>query len=567
MNKRLLLLLTICLILVSCTPIQKGANDQGNVENKGHTTENENHLTNLAERPSFPDIDDHWAKEEIIYLRHREIIGGYPTGDFGPNDDIQRVHAALMIQRELNFDTTNRPDPAFLDVTQDHPDYDVIATLADEGIFTGDENGNFNPNDSLNRAEMAAILQRTFHLEGEGHFQFYDVPSDFWGLDEIQTLVANQITIGYPDRSFKPRNNITRAEFSTFMARALDERFRVEIEETVTDDELEVHFLGVGQGDASFIELPNGKTILIDAGTQTAGEKVVSYLQKAGISSIDLVVATHAHADHIGGLLPVLQEIEVKNILDSGRTHTSQTYLNYLGLVDEKEIPLEVAEVGSQLDLDQSVQLTVLNTGDEQKSLNNSSVALKLDYDEVSILFTGDAEQAIEEEMVNSFDLSSDILQVGHHGSRTSSTEVFLANVKPKEAVLSYGEGNRYNHPHEEVVQRFNEQGINLYSTATSEDIIVVTDGRSYEVKNSPWDGAGNPEGSTGDEESHVFPININTANEEELQQITGIGPEYAKRIIDYRQTYGPFTTIEDIQNVSGIGPVTFEGMKDQIIT
>lgn len=552
------------------TPLENSTDEKGTAPtDKGNINEDpsETPLSGFAQNNVFSDTVSHWARKEITYLHNRDIVGGYPDGRFGPDDQILRVHAALMLQRELDFDTTKRPNPNFRDVPSYHRYYDVVSTLADEGIINGFE-GEFRPDSPLTRAEMAAILERAYRLQGSTDRHFHDVPSRFWGRVAIEALAANNISIGYPDGSFRPNTNITRGEFSVFMARVLNEEFRTPAQEDDQDtnrEPLTVHFLDVGQGDASLILLPNGKNILIDAGTRTAGEKVVSYLIQAGITSIDLVVATHAHADHIGGLVPVINEFAIGQVLDSGRTHTSLTYLNYLEEVDEKDIRLTIAEVGSKINLDPNVTITVLNTGSEQKSLNNSSVSLKVEYDQVSFVFTGDAEVLSEGEMANAFDLSAEILQVGHHGSRTSSNPPFLNNVQPEEAILSYGQGNSYNHPHAEVISRFQANGTNLYSTAANGDIVAITDGLTYEIKSNPWYGTGNTGGSTGDEENPAFPININSASVEELQRITGVGPVIAERIIEYRELHGPFTTIDEIQNVSGIGTDRFDGMKDQI--
>ncbi|MGO4886449.1 S-layer homology domain-containing protein [Anaerobacillus sp. MEB173] len=549
------LLLSVCLILFGCSNEKIIP-----FESNGDSSITEGSLQGLQQGGSFRDVAAHWAKDEIHFLKNQNIVGGYPDGRFGPKDEIKRVHAALMLQRELQFDTSNRPAPNFSDVDVTHPDYDVIATLADEEIITGYE-GKFMPNAPLTRAEMAAILQRAYSLQGEGDFEFNDVSSKFWGHEAIQSLVANQITVGYPDRTFQPRSNISRAEFSVFMARTLNDEFKKDVKQ----QPLKAHFLNVGQGDATLIELPNGKTILIDAGDKSAGEKIVSYLKKAGISSIDLVIATHAHADHIGGLVDVLKQFEIKQIIDSGRTHTSQTYLDYLTYVDNQNLPFAKAVPGTTYDLDPSVTIRFLNTGSEEKSLNDSSVALKLTYNQVSLLFTGDAELGPEEQMVNQYDLSAQILQVGHHGSFTSSNNSFLYDVQPEMAILSYGEGNRYNHPHHEAIQRLRNSGAKLYSLANSGDVIITTDGINYDATASPWDGTGNAEGSGGDEDEIIYPVNINTANFETLQQITGVGEVIAENIINYREQHGPFTSIEQLKNVNRIGPVTFENMKHQI--
>lgn len=138
-----------------------------------------------------------------------------------PNADIQRGHVALMFVRAFDWDTSNRPDPTFNDVNKNTDLYAVIATVVDEGLFVGDDKGNFNPTDSMTRGEMATVLVRAFDLEGKGNMPFSDVPQEYWAYDEIKTLVANNMTLGYDDGTFKPKKPIIRAEFSEFMFRGL----------------------------------------------------------------------------------------------------------------------------------------------------------------------------------------------------------------------------------------------------------------------------------------------------------------------------------------------------------
>lgn len=252
---------------------------------------------------------------------------------------------------------------------------------------------------------------------------------------------------------------------------------------TITSmEDMEAHFIDVGQGDSALIFTPNGKTILIDGGKQSADEKVVSYLKQAGVSSIDLMVATHPDSDHIGGLIAVLEQFEVKKVLDSGKSHTSQTYLEYLTIIDSKDIPFEVAKEGNLIDLDSDIQIKVLNSGSEIKDNNESSVVLKITYGQIDFLFTGDAENKQEAEMVSKHGVDAEILKVGHHGSNTSSSQEFINAVKPKVAILSYGEGNSYGHPYSDVVNRLKATGAEIYSTAVSGNIVVTTDGSIYSV-------------------------------------------------------------------------------------
>ncbi|WP_421381724.1 cell wall-binding repeat-containing protein [Bacillus salacetis] len=267
-----------------------------------------------------------------------------------------------------------------------------------------------------------------------------------------------------------------------------------------TPNELAVHIIDVGQGDSTLIQT-QGKTVLIDGGTRTAGDKVVSYLKAAGISSIDYLIATHPDADHIGGLIDVLDQIPVGEVLDSGLTHTSQTYFDYLGLIDAKNIPFDVPSVGSEFTLDSGISFKVLNNGNGYTENNAGSVVVKLAYNNVSFMLTGDATTESETNMMERFnlrDIQSTFLKVGHHGSTTSTSQEFLNEVNPKAGILSYGD-NSYGHPTSEIVSRLKNKGVTLYSTYESGDIVVKTDGDSYTINASPFTGGGEaPAASTG---------------------------------------------------------------------
>src|SRR5690606_14724480 len=144
-----------------------------------------------------------------------------------------------------------------------------------------------------------------------------------------------------------------------------------------TPGQLTVHFIDVGQGDSILVQTEE-KTLLVDGGNRSAGQKVVAYLKKAGITSIDYLIATHPDADHIGGLIDVLQSIPVGRVLDSGLSHTSQTYLDYLHVVDQKNIPLEVPNVGSQFTLSKGISFTILNNGNGYNENNAGSIVAKV---------------------------------------------------------------------------------------------------------------------------------------------------------------------------------------------
>ncbi|MFF2754960.1 MBL fold metallo-hydrolase [Psychrobacillus sp. NPDC058041] len=246
--------------------------------------------------------------------------------------------------------------------------------------------------------------------------------------------------------------------------------------------EMSVHFIDVGQGDSIFIQSPEGRSMLIDSGKKEAGKEVVAYLREQGVEKLDYVVATHPDADHIGGLIPVLNSISINNFVDSGKVHTSQTYEKMLQLILDKKIPYIVPSRGDTIPLDSKIKITVLNAGEDSKDNNEASIVLKVQYGEVSFLLTGDADINVESSMLKEFDLRSTVLKAGHHGSNTSSSDAFIRSVKPKVTILSYGKDNSYGHPNAEVVTRLKNVKSQVYATAEVGNIVIKTDGVDYFV-------------------------------------------------------------------------------------
>ena len=253
-----------------------------------------------------------------------------------------------------------------------------------------------------------------------------------------------------------------------------------------TGDEMRVHFIDVGQGDAIFIESPNGQTMLIDGGVKGAGQEIVAYLKELGVEKLDAVVATHPDADHIGGLIPVLNLMAIEQFYDSGKVHTSQTFEEMLTLIDTKNIPYNVPKTGDNITFDEAVSVKVINADETASDNNEASIVLKVTYGDVSFLLTGDAGVALEKEMLSQ-DVKATVLKAGHHGSNTSSSQSFIQTVHPEVTVLSYGEDNKYGHPHKEVVERLQAIDSKIYATAEAGTVIVSTDGVNYDVGAKEW--------------------------------------------------------------------------------
>lgn len=253
----------------------------------------------------------------------------------------------------------------------------------------------------------------------------------------------------------------------------------------VTSADVAVHFIDIGQGDAQLILLPEGKTMLIDAGDNGREDTLLSYLQSAGVSRIDYLVGTHPHADHIGGMLEVVENFPIGKIFMPRVTHTSKTYADLLTAIDQKGLSIETARQGKVLLEENGVYAEFLAPcSDTYAELNDYSAVIRLSYQDISFLFTGDAEALSEAEMLaNNQTVAADVLKVGHHGSSTSTDSAFLQAVSPSYAVISCGMDNSYGHPHEETMQKLEKSGAEVLRTDEMGTIIMEIDGENLSVR------------------------------------------------------------------------------------
>ncbi len=252
---------------------------------------------------------------------------------------------------------------------------------------------------------------------------------------------------------------------------------------------LTMAFIDVGEGDSILVIFPNTKALLIDGGEHEDSGKLLASLQEHGMSHIDVVVATHPHADHISGLVDVIKNVNVGQVIDSGQVHATQAFEDFLDSVETKQIPLKSVREGDSINLDPTVKIDVLNPPEElvdgtdnEAKFNDNSVVLKLAYGEFSALLTGDMEETNEARLVleNATRLDADVLKAGHHGSRTSSSPSFLNAVTPEVVIISVGAGNTYGHPHQEALDRISAAGTEyLFRTDLDGTITLTADGRS----------------------------------------------------------------------------------------
>lgn len=253
----------------------------------------------------------------------------------------------------------------------------------------------------------------------------------------------------------------------------------------VTDGDLQVHYIDVGQGDSILVSC-DGENILIDGGDTYAADAILGYLKKQEITKLDYVIATHPHADHIGSLDDVMDEIETESIImpkiKDSEVPTTKVYERLLDAIDENDVNVIAAKPGDSYDIGSGV-MEILAPVDDYDDLNNYSVVSRFVYGETSFLFTGDAEKQAENDILNlGEDVKADVLKLGHHGSSTSTGESWLDAVDPKICVMSLGEGNDYGHPHEEVLQSMEDYNLDYFRTDLNGNIVIVSDGKNLSV-------------------------------------------------------------------------------------
>lgn len=245
---------------------------------------------------------------------------------------------------------------------------------------------------------------------------------------------------------------------------------------------MRLHYIDVKEGDSIFIELPNEKTMLIDAGEAVEGKKVINYIKQLGYSNIDYVVGTHPHTDHIGGLAQVINSFDVGKIYMPKVISTSKTYEKLLNTISMKGLKIQTAKAGINIINENNLLIDIIApNNDSYSDLNNYSVVIKITYQNRKFIFMGDAEMISENEILT--DVTADIVKVGHHGSNTSSGQNFVDRVNAKYAIISVGSDNNYNHPNMNIVNRWENSGAKVYRTDLSGTIIAITDGNAISIE------------------------------------------------------------------------------------
>lgn len=262
-------------------------------------------------------------------------------------------------------------------------------------------------------------------------------------------------------------------------------------------DEMKVHFIDVGQGDSTLITCGD-HSMLIDTGDDSKGTTIQNYLKKQKVENLDYLILTHPDADHIGGAPVIITKFNINKVFMSDYEKDNKTYQKLIQALDNKQLKYSTPKVGSQYFLG-TAKITILAPNAEYDNPNDSSIALSIQNGNNKFLFTGDASESAEEDIVkNNDDISADVYKAGHHGSKYSTSKFFFKAVNPKYAVISCGEDNSYGHPHAETLNTFRTNGVSVYRTDEDGTIIATSDGKkiTFNVPASETWKAGEATGS-----------------------------------------------------------------------
>jgi len=247
--------------------------------------------------------------------------------------------------------------------------------------------------------------------------------------------------------------------------------------------QLNLTFFDVGQGDACLLQV-DGKTMLVDAGPYEAGPMITAWLKERNISYLDVVLATHPHSDHIGGLPTVLKQEKTGIFIDSGDNHTTPSYEQLLKTIEKYQIPYRVVHEGDTIDLNPAVRINVLSPENlDSDDLNDNSIVLEITSGSRRFLLMGDAGISVEERLIQEgIDLKADLLKVGHHGSRHSSGRRFIEAVSPEIAIISLAADNDYGYPQKDPIRYLTDAGSRIYRTDQAGTITVTADEKDLAI-------------------------------------------------------------------------------------
>lgn len=447
---------------------------------------------------AYQDISDvdEATRAGILTLADAGIMKGYANGtEFRPWQPVPRAQVAKVIAQAMGWEPNPSAAEAFVDVTDD-TDKGYIGALVEHGVTTGVTPNTFEPYRLVTREQLATFFIRALELEDDAVHLQLDLPfGDSHRISEAHRAnVALAAKIGFlqgkPDGTFDPQGTAVRAHLAKFGNQLYSKRADFILKAVQLDPErlVQVHFIDVGQGDATYISLPGNVDILIDAGSPEYGDEVAAYLQELGVDDIEYLIATLPAAEHIGGMLEVLQAFEVENVYMPKVTQSSEVYESFVKAVQNKGLQIQEARAGVDvlsiatcmaIGCPPSIHLSFVGPVKEYADMRDGSAVVRLDYGSTSLLIAGDATSKSEADMMASEQfLKAQLLRVGNHGAATSTSQEFLDQVSPEYAMISVGKGAD-ELPAAEVLERLSKAGATVYRTDQSGTVVALTNGHS----------------------------------------------------------------------------------------
>lgn len=303
----------------------------------------------------------------------------------------------------------------------------------------------------------------------------------------IITLAIIFLTGGFIGSTVEDKTDVNNDTVTVLQGENTKENLKNDKNENISvNGELKVHFIDVGQADSILIENKD-EYMLIDAGNNADSDLVVNYIKENNIKSLKYVIGTHPHEDHIGGLDKVIDNFNIGTLYMPKVTATTKTFKDVVASAKSKKLNFTVPRVGEKFTLGDSTCTIFAPNSESYEDMNDCSIVIKLEYGDTSFLFTGDAEEASEKEMINKeFNLKSTVLKLGHHGSHTSTSEEFLNKVNPTYGVITVGQDNDYGHPRQNVMDRLKNKGIKVYRTDEQGTIIATSNGAEVKFNAKP---------------------------------------------------------------------------------
>lgn len=433
---------------------------------------------------SFSDIGMHWARQQIEQAAREGWVSGYGDGSFRPDNVVTRAEFIKLAVASFGLQPDRRV-PVPFENAKGHwlAEQGWLGVASEEGLLDAPlykTTGVLELDAPIPRWEATVIAVRLASKDvspSENTLEFADareIPVE--ARTFVEAAVRLGIISGFTDNTYRANDSLTRAQAVVIMLRTKS-----------LISGLTVHFLDVGQADSILIQTHSGTNVLIDGGNNADGEAVVSYLKAQGVRHLNAVIATHPHEDHIGGLDTVLNEFPVDQVYMPNAVTTTRTYEDFLLAVKSSKATVIQARAGVKLDVPGLEAVFLAPNGDYYEDLNDYSAVLKVRFGSVSFLFAGDAESVSEAEMLKAgYDLRANVLKVGHHGSDSSTSSLFLARVAPKYAVISVGAHNDFGHPSEAVLGRLSDAGVKVYRTDRDGTIVMKSNGKYIGVSFAP---------------------------------------------------------------------------------